>query len=135
MSGFLTLMRNLITEKVVSLEWPTALLLFLFIYVLGYICGILPFLFDRKRRRRQEQSAALCEEIVEKICEYDKLYSRYVGEIDPSERTMFEREIVEMKEHLIQLESVLATLEQREPRKLPLRPLPVKQLTIETGSG
>ena len=135
MKDFLTQIGNLMTEKVISLEWPIALLLFLSIYALGYICGILPSLFDRKRRRQQEQSAALCEEILEKICEYDKLYNRYIHEIDPSGGTALGGQIIEMKESLVKLESRLATLEQREPRKLPLRPLPVRQMRIESVSG
>jgi len=135
MKDFLKLIGNLMTEKMVSLEWPIALLLFLSIYALGYICGILPSLFDRKRRRQQEQSAALWEEILEKICEYDELYNRYVRELDPSGGTALGGQIIEMRESLVQLESRLATLEQREPRKLPLRPLPVRQMRIESVSG
>ena len=135
MKDFLAMIRNLTTEKVIPLEWPLALLLFLSIYVLGYICGILPFLFHRKRRMQQERSAALCEEILEKICEYDELYNRYVHEINPSEWAELERQVIEVRKSLVQLESRWATLEQREPRKLPLRPLPVRQMRIESVSG
>ena len=131
MEDFLAQIRSLIPEQAVSLEWLAGVLVLIAVYALGYFCGIVPSLLKRERRRVQEQSATLCEEILEKICEYDELYNRYIHEPDSSKRTLLGEHISAVKEDVKQLESRLAMLEQREPRQLPLHPLPVRQLKIE----
>ena len=92
------------------------------IYGLGYLCGILPSLLHRERRRLQELSATLCEEILQKICAQEELYNRYVRENDSSKRCLLGGQITVSKEDLKQLEFRLAMLRQRELRILPPAP-------------
>jgi len=112
------------------MEWLTVFLALLAIYVLGYLCGILPSLLKREKRSR-EQSAILCEELLTKIFEHEQLYNQYVCEPAPLKKAQIVEQIALVKENLRELECRLAVLEQREPRRLPLRPLPVSQLKIE----
>ena len=130
MEDVLARLRTLISDKATSMEWLTVFLVLLAIYALGYLCGILPSLFNREKRRR-EQSAILCEELLAKIFEHEQLYSQYICEPAPFKKTQVMEQIALVKENLRELEFKLAALEQREPRRLPLRPLPVSQLKIE----
>jgi hypothetical protein len=134
MEDFLAQIRSLIPEHVVSLEWLAGGLVLIAVYALGYFCGVLPSLLKREGRRLREQSATLCEELLEKICEYDELYNVYIREPDSSKRTLLGEQISSVKENVKQLEFRLAMLEQRDPRHLPLRPLPVRELKIERES-
>jgi hypothetical protein len=131
MEDSLAQIEDLVLGRVVSISWLTGLLGLMAIYAFGYLCGILPSLLGRRRRRAQEQSAALCAEILERICRYEELYDRYIRDPDPSKGALLAKEIAAVGEDLRQLESRLAELEQRGSRKLPLRPLPVRQLEIE----
>ncbi len=131
MEDLLDKIKSLILEKVALTEWRPILLRVLVIYSLGFFFGILPSLLNRKRRRLEEQCSNLCEEILEKICGYDELYNLYIREPDSSKKTVLENQISGAKKDLKELELRLARLEQREPRKLPLRPLPVRKLKIE----
>jgi hypothetical protein len=131
MEDLLARIRSLIPEKTVSVEWLTGLLGIMAIYGLGYLCGILPVLLHRERRRLQEQSATLCEEILQKICAHEELYNQYARENDSSKRALLGGQITVLKNDVKQLEFRLAMLQQRDPRELPLRPLPVGQLKIE----
>jgi hypothetical protein len=130
MEDFLARLKNLISDKAASMEWLTVFLVLLAIYALGYLCGILPSLFNREKRRR-EQSAILCEELLTKIFEHEQLYNQYGCEPAPLKKAQIVEQIALVKENLRELECRLAVLEQREPRRLPLRPLPVSQLKIE----
>ena len=123
-------LRTLISDKAASTEWLTVFLILLAIYALGYLCGILPSLFNREKRKR-EQSAILCEELLTKIFEHEQLYNQYVCEPAPLKKAQIVEQIASVKENLRELEFRLAVLEQREPRRLFLRPLPVSQLKIE----
>ncbi len=123
-------LKSLTSDKGASMEWLTVFLVLLAIYALGFLCGILPSLFNREKRRR-EQSAILCEELLTKMFEHEQLYNQYVSEPAPLKKTQIVEQIASLKENLRELESRLAVLEQREPRRLPLRPLPVSQLKIE----
>jgi len=131
MEDFLGRIRSVIPEQVVSLEWLAGVLVLIAVYALGYFCGVLPSLLKREGRKLREQSATLYEEILEKIFEYDELYNVYIREPDSSKRTLLGEQISSVKENVKQLEFRLAMLEQREPRHLPLRPLPVRELRIE----
>ena len=131
MEDFLGRIRSVLPEQVVSLEWLAGVLVLIAVYALGYFCGVLPSLLKRQGRRLREQSATLCEELLDKMCEYDELYNVYIHEPDPSKRTLLGEQISSVKETVKQLEFRLAMLEQREPRHLPLRPLPVTELQIE----
>ncbi len=132
MEDFLVQIESLIPEKWSPIEWLTGLVFVIAVFTLGYICGILSsFLLNRRTNRVQERSVSLCKEILNKMREYDELYNRYVRELDSSERTLLEGQINLVKENLKQLETELAISEKREPRKLPLRLLPVRQLKIE----
>lgn len=122
---------NLIPEKLVSVDWLSGLLVLIGVYALGYLFGLVPFLLTRGKRRLQEESAATCQEIVKRLCEYDSLYEHYVREPDPFERIQLGRKLAAVKEDLKQRESRLAELEQREPRTLPVRALPVRRLEID----
>ncbi len=73
----------------------------------------------------------MCEKFLSKIIQHEDLYSQYRHERDPFQKMLIVEEIALLKEDLRELELKLATLEHRGPRKLPLRPLPVKQLKIE----
>jgi len=130
MEAFLARLKNLIWDKGAATEWLIVFLVLLAIYALGYLCGILPSLFNREKRRR-EQSAILCEELLTKIFEHEQLYNQYVCEPAPLKKAQIVEQIALVKENLRELECRLAVLEQREPRRLPLRPLPVSQLKIE----
>ena len=130
MEDVLARLKTLVSGKAASMEWLTVFLVLLAIYALGYLCGILPSLFNREKRKR-EQSAILCEELLAKIFEHDQLYSQYICEPAPFKKTQIIEQIALVKENLRELEFKLAALEQREPRRLPLRPLPVSQLKIE----
>lgn len=123
--------RSLLPEYMGSLEWFSGVLVVVAIYALGYFCGILPSLVNRKRRKLREQSATLYEEILGKILEYDNLYNGYTRESDSLKRVLLGAQISAVKREVMELESRLATLEQREPRHLPLRPLPVTTLQID----
>ena len=131
MEDFLGRIRSVIPEQVVSLEWLAGVLVLIAVYALGYFCGVLPSLLKREGRKLREQSATLYEEILEKIFEYDELYNVYIREPDSSKRTLLGEQISSVKENVKQLEFRLAMLEQREPRHLPLRSLPVRELKIE----
>ena len=132
MQDFLVQIRSLILEKWYQIDWPTGLVFVIAVFTLGYICGILPFfLLNRRTNRVQKRCVTLCKEILDKMREYDELYNRYVGELDSSKRTLLGGQINLVKENLKQLETELAILEKREPGKLPLRLLPVRQLNIE----
>ena len=132
MEDFLVQIRSLIPEKSFQIEWLTGLVFVIAVFALGYICGILPaFLLNPRTNRVQERCATLCKEILDKMREYDELYKGYIRELDSSKRTLLEGQINLVKENLKQLETELAILEKREPEKLPLRPLPVRQLKIE----
>ena len=132
MEDFLVQIRNLIPEKWPQIEWLTGFVFVIAVFALGYICGILPsFLLNRRTNRVQERCVTLCKEILDKMREYDELYNRYVRELDSSKRTLLEGQINLVKENLKQLETKLAILEKRQPGKLPLRLLPVRQLKIE----
>ncbi len=131
MRDFLAQIWSLIPEEMVCAKWLTMLLVLLSAYALGYVCGILPSLLDRKARKKLEQSAVLYEEILGKICEYDELYNRYIREINHTERTLLAGQITSIKEDLKRLQLRLAILERRQFREVPLRPLPVRQLTID----
>ena len=130
MEDVLARLRTLISDKATSMEWLTVFLVLLAIYALGYLCGILPSLFSREKKKR-EQSAILCEELLAKIFEHEQLYSQYICEPAPLKKTQIIEQIALVKENLRELEFKLAALEQRKPRRLPLRPLPVSQLKIE----
>jgi len=131
MEEFVEWLKNLVPEHVGSLEWFVGVLVVIAVYALGYFCGILPSLVNRKRRKLREQSATLYEDILGKILEYDNLYNAYVRETDALKRVLLGAQISTVKRDVTELESRLAALEQREPRPLPLRPLPVAQLQIE----
>ena len=132
MEDFLVQIRSLIPEKWFQTEWLTGLVFVIAVFALGYICGILPsLLLTRRTNRVQERCVILRKEILDKMREYDELYNRYVGELDSSKRTLLGGQINLVKENLKQLETELAVLEKREPRELPLRLLPVRQLKIE----
>jgi hypothetical protein len=131
MEDFLARIRNLIPEHVGSVEWFAGVLVVIAVYALGYFCGILPSLVNRKRRKAREQSTTLYEEILGKILEHDELYSGYIHESDSLKRVLLGAQISAVKRDVTELESRLAALEQRDPRHLPLRPLPVTQLQIE----
>ncbi len=131
MEGLLARMQSLMSGGQFSIEWLTGLLGLMLAYAFGYFCGILPSFFHRRRRRAQERSAILCAEILGKICNHEDLCERYICETDPEKRDRIGREITVLRGDLRQLEFRLAMLEQREPRRLPLRPLPVRQLKIE----
>lgn len=73
----------------------------------------------------------LRNEILVKILEYNELYARYVRELNASQINILGGQILGLKKDLKELEVRLAFLEQREPRKLPLRPLPVRYLGID----
>ena len=124
MEDFLGRIRSLITEYVVSLEWLAGGLVLIAVYALGYFCGVLPSLLKREGRRLREQSATLCEELLEKICEYGELYNVYIREPDSSKRTLLGEQISSVKETVKQLEFRLAMLDQRDPRHLPCAPCP-----------
>ena len=131
MEDALAQIEDLVLGRVVSIGWLTGLLGLMAVYAFGYLCGILPSLLDRRRRRAQEHSTALCAEILERLYRYEELYDQYVRDLDPPKGALVATEIAAVREDLKQLESRLAELEQRGPRKLPLRPLPVRQLGIE----
>jgi hypothetical protein len=131
MEEFLGQIGSLLPEHVDSVEWFAGVLVVIAVYALGYFCGILPSLVNRKKRKLREQSATLYEDILGKILEYDNLYNAYVREPDALKRVLLGAQISTVKREVTELESRLATLEQREPRQLPLRPLPVTQLQIE----
>jgi len=131
MEEFLGQIGSLVPEHVGSVEWFAGVLVVIAVYALGYFCGILPSLVNRKKRKLREQSATLYEDILGKILEYDNLYNAYVREPDALKRVLLGAQISTVKREVTELESRLATLEQREPRQLPLRPLPVTQLQIE----
>ncbi len=131
MEDALARIKDLVLERVVSIGWLTGLLGLLAVYAFGYLCGILPSLLRRRSRRAQEQSAVLCAEILGGLCRYEELYDQYVHDFNPSRGAELATEIAAVREDLKQLESRMAELEQRGPRKLPLRPLPVRQLGIE----
>jgi hypothetical protein len=132
MEDFLVQIRSLIPGKWPQIEWLTGLVFVIAVFALGYICGILPsFLLNRRTNGVQERCVTLCKEILDKMREYDELYNRYVRELDSSKRTLLEGQINLVKENLKQLETKLAILEKRQPGKLPLRLLPVRQLKIE----
>ena len=131
MEEFLGQIGSLVPEHVGSVEWFAGGLVVIAIYALGYFCGVLPSLINRKKRKSREQSATLCEEILAKILEYDDLYNGYTLESDSLKRVLLGAQISTVKRDVTELESRLAALEQREPRPLPLRPLPVTQLQIE----
>jgi len=131
MEEFLGQIGSLVPEHVGSVEWFAEVLVVIAVYALGYFCGILPSLVNRKKRKLREQSATLYEDILGKILEYDNLYNAYVREPDALKRVLLGAQISTVKREVTELESRLATLEQREPRQLPLRPLPVTQLQIE----
>jgi len=114
-----------------SVEWFAGVLIVIAVYALGYFCGILPSLANRKKRKAREQSATLTEEILGKILEHDELYSGYLRESDSLKKVLLGAQISALKREVTELESRLAVLEQREPRHFPLRPLPVTQLQIE----
>ena len=129
--GLLEKIQGLILRGPLSIEWLTSLLGLLVAYAFGYLCGILPSFFHQRGWKAQERSAMLCVEILEKICKQEDLYNRYLREADRGKRERLAREIAVIREDLRQLEFRLAMLEQRQPRRLPLRPLPVRQLGIE----
>jgi hypothetical protein len=131
MEGLLARIQGLISGRQFSIEWLTSLIGILVVCAVGYFCGILPSFFHRRRRRAQERSAALCAEILGKLCKHEDLYDQFICETDPQKRDRTGREIVVLREDLRQLEFRLAMLEQREPRRLPLRPLPVRVLKIK----
>lgn len=131
MEEFLGQIGSLVPEHVGSVEWFVGVLAVIAVYALGYFCGILPSLVNRKKRKLREQSATLYEDILGKILEYDNLYNAYVREPDALKRVLLGAQISTVKRDVTELESRLAALEQREPRPLPLRPLPVAQLQIE----
>ncbi len=132
MEDFLVQIRSLIPEKWSPIEWLTGLVFVIAVFTLGYICGILSsFLLNLRTNRIQRRSVTLCKEILDKMREYDELYNRYVHELDSSERSLLGGQINLVKENLKQLETEFAILEKREPGKLPLRLLPVRQLKIE----
>jgi len=131
MEEFLRQIGSLVPEHVGSVEWFVGVLVVIAVYALGYFCGILPFLVNRKKRKLREQSATLYEDILGQILEYDNLYNAYVREPDALKRVLLGAQISTVKRDVTELESRLAALEQREPRPLPLRPLPVTQLQIE----
>lgn len=132
MEDFLVQIRSLIPEKWSQIEWLTGLVFVIAVFALGYLCAILPsFLLNRRINRVQERCGALCMEILDKMREYDEMYNRYVRELDSSKRTLLGGQINLVKENLKKLETELAILEKRKPRKLPLRLLPVRQLKIE----
>jgi len=131
MEEFLGQIGSLVPEHVGSVEWFAGVLVVIAVYALGYFCGILPSLVNRKKRKLRDQSATLYEDILGKILEYDNLYNAYVREPDALKRVLLGAQISTVKREVTELESRLATLEQREPRQLPLRPLPVTQLQIE----
>jgi len=131
MEEFLGQIGSLVPEHVGSVEWFAEVLVVIAVYALGYFCGILPSLVNRKKRKLREQSATLYEDILGKILEYDNLYNAYVREPDALKRVLLGAQISTVKRDVTELESRLAALEQREPRPLPLRPLPVAQLQIE----
>ncbi len=80
-----------------------------------------------------EESAGetLCNEILGKVIEYNELYNRYLQELNSSQVNLLGRQITGLKRDLKNLEVRLASLEQREPRNLPLRPLPVRFLGVD----
>ncbi len=91
---------------------------------------------DRKGTRvvfRFEESAreTLCNEILGKMIEYNELYNRYLHELNSSQVHLLGTQITGLKKDLKVLETRLASLEQREPRNLPLRPLPVRSLGVD----
>lgn len=131
MEDILTEVRNLFRERTVSMGWLTGLLGLAIVYALGYLCGILPSLWNRKRRKVQEETAMLRKEILDKMCEHGELYNQYMRERDSAKRTLMAQQITELKEDLKRLEPRLAVLERRGSRKLPLRPLPVSKLKIK----
>jgi len=131
MEEFLGQIGSLLPEHVDSVEWFAGVLVVIAVYALGYFCGVLPSLVNRKKKKLREQSATLYEDILGKILEYDDLYNGYVREPDALKRVLLGAQISAVKRDVTELESRLATLEQREPRHLPLRPLPVAQLQIE----
>ena len=130
MEDFLAQLKALISDRAAFMEWLKFFLVLMAVYMVGYLSGILPPLLHRERRRR-EQSAILCEELFNKMIEHEELYNRCVHEAAPFQKTLIVEQIALVKEDLIKLELRLATLERREPRKLPLRPLPVRHLKIE----
>ncbi len=129
MEEFAALMKQMILEKG-PVDWIPGLPLIIGVYILGYLCGSLPTLLNRRKRKVMEQSEALRERILEGLCEYNILYNQYVRESDSSRRTLIGGQINALKGELKQLESRLAALEQRLPRTLPIRPLPVRQIEI-----
>ncbi len=131
MEEFLQQIGSLVPEHVGSVEWFVGVLVVIAVYALGYFCGVLPSLVNRKKRKLREQSATLYEEILDKMLQYDNLYNAYVLEPDSLKRVLLGAQISTIKRDVTELESRLAALEQREPRPLPLRPLPVTQLQIE----
>ena len=131
MEEFLGQIGSLLPEHVDSVEWFAGVLVVIAVYALGYFCGVLPSLVNRKKKKLREQSATLYEDILGKILEYDDLYNGYVREPDALKRVLLGAQISTVKRDVTELESRLAALEQREPRPLPLRPLPVAQLQIE----
>gem|GEM_PF-4900365 len=132
MEDLLVQIRSLIPEKWSQIEWLTGLVFVIAVFALGYICGILPsFLLNRRANRVQERCVTLCMEILDKMREYDELYNRFIRELDFSKKTLLGGQINLVKENLKKLETELAILEKREPGKLPLRLLPVRQLKIE----
>ena len=131
MEEFLERIRSLVPGHVGSVEWFAGVLIVIAVYALGYFCGVLPSLANRKKRKAREQSATLTEEILGKILEHDELYSGYLRESDSLKKVLLGAQISALKREVTELESRLAVLEQREPRHFPLRPLPVTQLQIE----
>ena len=69
--------------------------------------------------------------ILAKIVEYNELYNQYSREFDRSRIPLLAAHITGLKRELKHLEAHLARLEQREPRKFYLRPLPVRFLHVE----
>lgn len=122
---------DLFRERIVCIGWLAGLLLLIGVYALGYLCAILPSLANRRRNRLLAQCAALRSEILEKICEYGELYNQYVRESDSSRRASLAEQITGLRESVKGLEFRLASLEERKPRVLPLRPLPVARVEIE----
>lgn len=131
MEEFLGRIGSLVPEHLGSVEWFAGVLVVIAVYALGYFCGVLPSLANRKKRKAREQSATLSEEILGKILEHDELYGGYLRESDSLKKVLLGAQISALKREVTELESRLAVLEQREPRHFPLRPLPVTQLQIE----
>lgn len=73
----------------------------------------------------------LRNQILVKIIEYNELYNQYTRELDSSKVTLQGKHITGLKKGLKHLELRLAALEQREPRKFYLRPLPVRYLRVD----